>query len=337
MTVVSPGFTPAKPASPRVILVLPLALFAGLLFGVMLAGIQDVRDDKVNHVDMVESELGIPVYAVTPDFNVVGSVYGYGKGVYQRYYGRRRKEMSDEEKVASDSLKEHKIMVVGEPDSQYAESMRVLRTAILLAKTGSTPKVILITSSTPAEGKSTTAINLAATYARTGARTLLAEIDLRRPVMAKRVGLAPSQDGLSRILTGSLSKDWVIPVPGVPNLFCVPAGQRPPDPHELISSEAMRALIQRWGTEFDVVLLDGPPVLPVIDSVLISEQADLVLVITRFGRTSINSLRTTHRLLSRQVHANIGAVLNAVSHGTEGYYEYYGYRNNTYKYEGIEE
>jgi Mrp family chromosome partitioning ATPase len=139
------------------------------------------------------------------------------------------------------------------------------------------------------------------------------------------------------MLTGQLPKDWAIPVPDVPNLYCIPAGQRPPDPHELISSEAMKILIRNWQTEYDLVLLDGPPVLPVVDSVLISEQADLVLVITRFGRTSINSLRTTHRLLSRQVRANIGAVLNAVSQNTDGYYEYYGYRDNAYKYEGVEE
>jgi len=280
------------------------------------------------------------VYAVTPDFNVVGSIYGYGKGIYRRYgygYGSRRKTEPAEEKKPQEGEKKHEIFVSAEPDSQYAEAMRVLRTAILLSKTGSTPKVILITSSTPAEGKSTTAINLAATYARTGARTLLVEIDLRRPVMAKRIGLPPSQDGLSRILTGQLPGNWVAHVPNVPNLDCIPAGQRPPDPHELISSPNLRALIQQWSTDYDLVILDGPPVLPVIDSVLISEQADLVLVITRFGRTSINSLRTTHRLLSRQVHANIGAVLNAVSRGTEGYYEYYGYRNNTYKYEGGEE
>jgi capsular exopolysaccharide synthesis family protein len=195
----------------------------------------------------------------------------------------------------------------------------------------------LITSSTPAEGKSTTAINLATTFARTGARTLLVEVDLRRPVMGKRIGLPSSSEGLSRILTGQLPQDWVVPVPNVHNLYCIPAGQRPPDPHELISSATMNALIQKWSAEYDLVVLDGPPVLPVIDSVLLSEHADLVLVITRFGRTSINSLRTTHRLLSRQVHANIGAVLNAVSRGTEGYYEYYGYRNNTYKYEGGEE
>jgi capsular exopolysaccharide synthesis family protein len=336
MTVVSPGFAPAKPASPKVIIVLPAAFFVGLILGVMLAGIEDVRDDKVNHVDMVETELGIPVYAVTPDFNVVGSIYGYGKAAYKRYGARQKKEEAGE-KALRETAREQNVIVIAEPDSQYAEAMRVLRTAILLSKTGSTPKTILITSSTPAEGKSTTAINLAATYARTGARTLLAEIDLRRPVMGKRLNLPASGDGLSRILTGHLSKDWVIKVEGVQNLFCIPAGQRPPDPHELISSETMKSLIEQWGKEYDVVIMDGPPVLPVIDSVLISEQADLVLVITRFGRTSINSLRTTHRLLSRQVHANIGAVLNAVSRGTEGYYEYYGYRNNTYKYEGVEE
>jgi len=336
MTVVSPGLSPAKPHSPQVILVLPASIFVGFLFGVILAGVEDVRDDKVNSVDMVESELGIPVYAVTPDFNVVGSVYGYGKGMYRRY-GIRRKTEPAEEPVVQEAAKRHEIFVTIEPDSQYAEAMRVLRTAILLSKTGSTPKIILITSSTPAEGKSTTAINLAATYARTGARTLLVEVDLRRPVMGKRIGLPSSQDGLSRILTGQLPSSWVAAVPSVPNLSCIPAGQRPPDPHELISSPNLKALIQQWATEYDLVILDGPPVLPVIDSVLISEQADLVLVITRFGRTSINSLRTTHRLLSRQVHANIGAVLNAVSRGTEGYYEYYGYRNNTYKYEGGEE
>jgi len=336
MTVVSLGFAPAKPNAPRVILILPASIFVGFLFGVMLAGIEDVRDDKVNSVDMVESELGIPVYAVTPDFNIVGSIYGYGKGMYLRY-GSRRKAKPVEEQTAQETERRHEIFVSAEPDSQYAEAMRVLRTAILLSRTGSTPKVILITSSTPAEGKSTTAINLAATYARTGARTLLVEIDLRRPVMAKRIGLPPTLDGLSRMLTGQLPSNWVASVPSVPNLSCIPAGQRPPDPHELISSPNLKALIQEWSTQYDLVILDGPPVLPVIDSVLISEQADLVLVITRFGRTSINSLRTTHRLLSRQVHANIGAVLNAVSRGTEGYYEYYGYRNNTYKYEGGEE
>ena len=336
MTVVSPGFSPAKPNSPKVTIILPASLFVGILLGVMLAGIEDVRDDKVNSVDIVEHELGIPVYAVTPDFNIVGSIYGYGKGIYSRY-GARRKSKPAVEEPPKEAVKSHEIFVSSEPDSQYAEAMRVLRTAILLSKTGSTPRIILITSSTPAEGKSTTAINLAATYARTGARTLLVEVDLRRPVMAKRIGLPPSQDGLSRILTGQLPSSWIASVPTVPNLSCIPAGQRPPDPHELISSPNLKALIQQWSTDYDLVILDGPPVLPVIDSVLISEQADLVLVITRFGRTSINSLRTTHRLLSRQVHANIGAVLNAVSRGTEGYYEYYGYRNNTYKYEGGEE
>ena len=336
MTVVSEAFAPDKPNTPKVLIALPASLFAGLLIGIMLAGIQDVRDDKVNTVDTVESELGIPVYAVTPDFNTVGSIYGYGKGLYSKYGGRRKSESPEEQDLRA-SAKKHNIMVVAGPDSQYAEALRVLRTAILLSKPGATPKTILITSSTPAEGKSTTSVNLAAIYARTGMRTLLVEVDLRKPVIARRIGLPVSLDGLTRILTGQLPQDWVIPVSDVPNLFCIPAGQRPPDPHELISSEALKAMIRYWQGQYDLVILDGPPVLPVVDSVLISEQADLVLVITRFGKTSINSLRTTHRLLSRQVRANIGAVLNAVSQNTDGYYEYYGSRNNAYKYEGTDE
>lgn len=326
MTIVSPALSLDKPTSPKTPIILPASLLVGLIFGTMIAGIQDVRDDKVNSFDMVESELGIPVYAVAPDFNVTGGLYGYGRNLYARYGGRGKQAAEDPNAI------KHPINVVSHPDSQYAEAMRALRTAILLSKPGSMAKTILITSSTPAEGKSTTSLNLAATYARSGSKVLIAEIDLRKPVLAKRLALAPSPDGLSKILTGQLDRDWALQVEGVPNLSCIPAGQRPPDPHELISSEYMQSMIANWQSKYDLVVLDGPPVLPVIDSVLLSEYADLVLVITRFGRTSINSLRTTHRLLSRQVHANIGAVLNAVSRGSEGYYDYYGYRNDAYKY-----
>ncbi len=111
---------------------------------------------------------------------------------------------------------------MAQPESQYAEALRALRTSILLSKPGEAPKTILITSSTPTEGKSTTGLNLAATYARAGARTLLVEMDLRNPVIAKLAGLASSPDGLSRILTGQLSRNWVIPVSHVQNLYCNP-------------------------------------------------------------------------------------------------------------------
>ncbi|SEF72598.1 capsular exopolysaccharide family [Bryocella elongata] len=332
MTVISKAFASDKPASPKILLALAGSICVGCLLGVIFAGIQDVRDDKVSSVEAVEKELGIPVYAITPDFNAEGVVYGYGRYLYGRYGGKRKKAVKEEEeKVAA---AHHAIHVVAEPESQYSEAMRTLRTAILLSRPGSAVKTILIASSTPGEGKSTTSSNLGATFARTGSRTLLVEVDLRKPVLARRLGLPPSTDGLSRILTGQLDRNYAVPVPGVPNLHCIPSGQRPPDPHELISSETMKELLDQWRGQYDLVILDGPPVLPVIDSVLISEHADLVLVITRFGRTSINSLRTTHRLLSRQVRANIGAVLNAVSQGSEGYYSYYGYRNNSYKYSG---
>lgn len=334
MTVVSAGFAQDKPASPRIILILGGAILFGGIIGLMIAGIQDVRDDKVNSVETVESELGIPVYSVMPDFNAPDSLYGYGKYFYGRYGFRKKKDSSAPE---AEEGAPHAIHVVSRPDSQYSEAQRVLRTAIMLSRTGTPAKTILITSSTPGEGKSTTSTNLGATFARTGLRTLLVEADLRKPVLARRLGLAPSTDGLSRIITGHLDQDWVVEVPGVPNMWAIPAGQRPPDPYELISSDVMRDLVKRWGERFDLVILDGPPVLPVIDSVMLSEHVDLVLVITRFNRTSIRSLRTTHRLLSRQVRASIGAILNAVAQGSEGYYDYYGYRQNPYKYADNEE
>ncbi|ADV83426.1 CpsD/CapB family tyrosine-protein kinase [Terriglobus saanensis] len=276
-----------------------------------------MRDDKVNSVKMIEADLELPVYTVVPDFNYVNSRRFFAWD-FCRWFGQRSRVSAP---LSLDSLGKHyNIEVLAHPGAPYAEALRALRTAVLLSKPEMV-KVILITSSTPAEGKSTTGINLAATYARAGVRTLFVEMDLRRPVIASRMNLSSLHDGLSGILTGQLPPGWAISLPEIPNFKYIPGGRRTPFPYELLSSDVMKNQLSLWRSEYDVLILDGPPVLAVADSVMMAEQADLVLLITRFGETTTHSLQTAHLLLSRHLHGNLGVVLNAVPPNTEGYYD----------------
>jgi polysaccharide biosynthesis transport protein len=329
MTIVSPAFTPDKPRSPNVPLALLASVFVGGFLGSILAGILEIRDDKINSVKMIEGDLKLPVYTVLPDFNrAVGEPFS-AWNLWRRF--RRSSEIAAP--MSQSSLGDHyNIEVLTQTGSPYAEALRALRTAILMSNLNAAPKVILITSSTSAEGKSTTGINLAATYARAGARTLFVEMDLRRPVIAKRMNLGSSEDGLSGMLIGKLPPGWTVSVPELPNLSCIPGGQRSPFPYELVSSDVMRRQLSLWRAAYDVVILDGPPSLVVADSIMVAEQADLILLITRFGKTTINSLRTAHHLLSRNRQGNLGAVLNAVPPNSQSHYDYYGYQDSPYDY-----
>ena len=329
MTVVSPAFAPDMPSSPRVALILFVALIVGCTLGVLLAGVQDLRDDSVKSVEIVESELGVPAYSSIPAFSPMDDGSAYGGLLHQFFPLRRRSPHTGERDTAELSTSIH---VVAHPDSSYAEALRTLRTAIRLSAWSENAKTILITSGRSAEGKSTLSANLAATFARTGVKTLLVDVDLRASSQSHRPGLAGSTDGLSNLLTGQLSRDWAKPVHGVDNLHFIPAGSEPPDPYRLINSQSMKDLLLFWRDVYGVIILDGPPLLSVIDSVQLSPQVDLVLVVARYGQTSVNSLHSMHRLLTRQVRASIGAVLNAVPPGAEESSEHLEHRSSAFRY-----
>jgi capsular exopolysaccharide synthesis family protein len=221
------------------------------------------------------------------------------------------------------------------PKSEAAEAYRALRTSILLSSFGAPPKVILVTSAMPQEGKTTISANSALVLAQRGSRVLLLDADLRRPGIEKLFGLT-SHKGLSSLISGSSNaEDVILPFPEVPTLWILPAGPIPPQPAELLGSSVMKDQIARWRNEFDHIIIDTPPCLSVTDAVLLSPEADRVILVARSGQTTRPALRRACDLLL-QVNANVmGIVLNALNlNSVEGYYYYGGsYSNNYYSEE----
>jgi capsular exopolysaccharide synthesis family protein len=150
-----------------------------------------------------------------------------------------------------------------------AESYRALRTSLLLSNLGAPPKVIMVTSARPQEGKTTTSINTAIVLAQKGVRVLLIDADLRRPSIHKTLGMGP-RSGLSNVLTGSATLQQTITTsPVLPNLFIMPAGTPPPNPAELLASSNMRDLIAELRGMYDHIVIDTPPTLSVTDAVVL--------------------------------------------------------------------
>jgi capsular exopolysaccharide synthesis family protein len=212
------------------------------------------------------------------------------------------------------------------PQSQMAESYRALRTSLLLSNLGAPPKVIMVTSARPQEGKTTTSINTAIVLAQKGVRVLLIDADLRRPSVHKTLGMGP-RSGLSNVLTGSATMQQTITVsPILPNLFILPAGTPPPNPAELLASSNLRDLIAELRGMYDHIVIDTPPTLSVTDAVVLSPRADATILVIRSGQTTKQALRRARDILM-QVNAHVaGVLLNAVDLTSPDYYYYYEYQ-----------
>ncbi len=223
------------------------------------------------------------------------------------------------------------------PQSQMAESYRALRTSLLLSNLGAPPKVIMVTSALPQEGKTTTSINCAVVLAQKGVRVLLVDADLRRPSIHKTLGMGP-RSGLSNVLTGSSTLEQTITRSAIlPNLFILPAGTPPPNPAELLASTNMRDVLAQLREQYDHIVVDTPPSLSVTDAVVLSPRADAVVLVIRSGQTTKQSLRRARDILS-QVNAKVvGVLLNAVDLSSPDYYYYYEYQGKYASYYRDEE
>jgi capsular exopolysaccharide synthesis family protein len=218
------------------------------------------------------------------------------------------------------------------PRSEIAESYRALRTSILLSSLGAPPRVILVTSALPQEGKTTTSINTAVVLAQKGVRVLLIDADLRRPSIHKTLGMGP-QNGLSNVLTGSATLEQAISrSPIFPNLCILPAGTPPPNPAELLASTNMRDVLVQLREQYDHIVIDTPPSLSVTDAVVLSPRADAVVLVIRSGQTTKQALRRSRDTLV-QVNAKVvGVLLNAVDLSSPDYYYYYEYQTKYSRY-----
>ena len=215
------------------------------------------------------------------------------------------------------------------PNTAFSEALRSLRTALLLSRSGSPPKVILVTSPAEGEGKSTVSVNLATVFAQTGSKVLLVEADMRRPGLSRRF-LLNSKPGLSNLLSGSTQNAQIKGFSGVESLDVLPAGSIPPYPSELLSSARMRELIRHWSEIYDFILIDSPPALAVTDAAILSRLADVTLLITRYAQSTRKSVERAYKSLQFDELSKVGVVLNGISRKSGSYGEYYGYNGNGY-------
>jgi polysaccharide biosynthesis transport protein len=216
------------------------------------------------------------------------------------------------------------IAVLASPKSQFAESLRPLRTSLLLSTTGKPPKYILFISSTPSEGKTTIASNVACMLSQGGTRVLLIDGDLRRPNLHPRFGLS-GRIGLSTLLTGGSTFEQSLQhTPDAPNLDILASGPVPPFPAELLSSEAMQRLLLQAGDLYDYIVIDSPPILSVPDGVILARSADAVALVVRQGKSSKQVVRRARDLLLRAGAPITGIVLNAVDLNSPEYQRHYG-------------
>jgi capsular exopolysaccharide synthesis family protein len=213
-----------------------------------------------------------------------------------------------------------------------SEAFRALRTALLLSQAGRPPQVILVTSALPREGKTTAAANLAVTLAQLGDRTLLIDADLRKPGIGRLLNMNGGKHaGLSSYLAGVSSLDLVtVQHPSVPNLSAIPTGPLPPNPADLLSSHRLADAIAQLRTKFKFIVIDTPPVMAATDAVILSVQADGVLLVVRSGETPKEAFTRTRDLLVSVKCRLLGVVLNAVNSNAPDYY--YSYRYYPYSY-----
>lgn len=325
------------PKRPRAILV---GLFLSLIGSIGLALLLEYLDNTVKNVQDVSRATQLPTLALIPsmDAAAVKSVFSGQKNEQPPLLtAALRDKRGDEKKTdglaglasAARSLTpQGNKPTAAETVSSIVEAYRMLRTSVLLSTAGTPPKTILITSSQPGEGKTTTAVNTAVSLSQLGSSILLIDADLRRPAVHKTFRI-PGNRGITNYLSSNTPIDDLIVDVGVPNLSLLPCGPIPPNPAELISSERMKDLIRVMSERYDHIIIDSPPLISVTDPVILSTLVDGAILVVHAGRSTRDLVRRARQELSGVGAKIFGVVLNNVDVKKEGYNDYYYYRYNS--------
>ena len=300
--IISPATLPTSPSSPRRMLFYALGGMFGLGGSFLLAFLLEYLQFGLKTSTEFEQSFGSPVVGVIP--------------LVQQHGNFRR--IGYEKLLTS---------IIEAPLSQFSEGVRAMRIGLELSNTDGVPKVILVTSALPGEGKSTAAMLLAASSAISGKRTVLIDCDLRQQAISEIFGKQQSgekQPGLSELLRGAVELMDVISRDPATKAYVIPAGSMVPNPADLLISPRMRDLITELRDEFDQIVIDTPPLLPVVDARALATIADKALLVVEWGHTPRASIAEAFKVLRPEAHRVAGIVLNKVDLKQLQSYNHYG-------------
>ncbi|MFC2161163.1 GumC family protein [Acidobacteriota bacterium] len=325
--IIDPALVPEKPFSPNKKRNIALAVILGLFIGTGLAFFVDYLDNTVKGPEEVEKLVGLPSLGVIPALSTNNSNNNSNYMYYSHQYGDESTESSN----GHEEVKEIELVNHFYPKLHICEDYRTVRTSILFSHAGNSPATMVFTSSFPQEGKSSTITNTAISFGQLEKKVLLIDADLRKPRLHK-IFEARNRIGLSSCLIGISSFENALQETSVENLWLLPSGLHPPNPAELINSQKMKEILDEAKNKFDAVFIDAPPVLAVIDPVIIASLVDAVVFVLKEGKTSRKPLVKAVNEL-KKVKANIiGVVFNEVKMKKQGYNSPY-YKDYTYSYE----
>jgi capsular exopolysaccharide synthesis family protein len=301
--VVQRADVPTDPSSPRPVRNAFIGGFIGLLLGLAVATLLERLDRRLREPADLEHAYGMPILSAVPD--------------------------SDALSMDDDAAKKEALPIA------ELEALRMLRTQLRYFNVDRDVRTVMVTSASAKEGKSTVAWYLALSAAQAGVRTALLDADFHRATVSRRSGIAPIP-GLSELLSGQAAEQGVVqswalngdtPGAGSSSLTVIAAGVTPPNPVELMESDRMAALIQRLRSEYDLVVIDTPPISVLADAIPITKLVDGVVVVGEVGRTTADEADRLRHQLSELGAPTLGVVANRV-HSRRGYYAY-GYADAT--------
>ena len=305
INIVDKAIVPQSPIRPKKKRSLIIALLIGIFGGSGAAFLIESLDQSIRTPEDIKNHLKLPVLASVAI-----------------------------PKKEEDKSAQPEFISFEKPRSTISESYRSLRTSILFTAVEHKRKTILLTSSGPQEGKTTTAINLALIMAQAGEKTILLDADLRKPKIEKSFNIS-AEHGMTEVLAGTESLDSVIRKTDKNGLDIITCGSIPPNPSELLGSKKMDELLKELEARYDRIVIDSPPVLAVTDAVVLSGKVDGVIIVVRANETNRNAVLKSKEMLDTVKAANqIGVVLNMVDIDRTGghyyYYHYYGKKHGHY-------
>jgi capsular exopolysaccharide synthesis family protein len=305
--ILSRAVIPSAPSFPNKILIFGVAIPFSVILGLLLAFAAERLDNGFRTSNQVEAALGVPVLGTVPEL----------KG----------------EKNAAVSPAD---WVIEKPLSFFAEAIRSIQLGLTLSNVDRKPKVVLVTSSTPGEGKTTVALSLARQAARNGEKVILVDGDLRRPRVAAALGLDKLESGVVEALMNTVPLEQCLHKDPQSGLLFLPSATKAANPPDLLSSSAMENLISILARTADLVVIDSAPLLPVNDTKILTRLADAVLFVVRWEKTPREAAKAAIRNLADVGVSVAGVVMTRTdvtrfhyySYGYQGYYNYASYYND---------